>query len=188
MNREIMEILIGKYIDSEITPAEQRLLDKELQVNQEARQTLHQYKQLHDQVRAAMNSEINEHGKSCREIFDKAWEQRTVRRRRLIKGWGGLVRFTAGMAAGLALGLSGYFLLPKTLNNETVVKPTELVAENTPPKPPAEVKPIIHRKATRPRVLRNVDWYNFTDDAGDQWWVQGVRENAVSPAVYHGDL
>ena len=183
-----MEILIGKYIDSEITPAEQRLLDKELKVSHEAQQTLHQYKELHEQVQAAMNSEINERGKSCREIFDKAWEQRTARRRRGPRRWGSLVRFGLGLAAGLALGLSSYFLLPRDNSKEMGIKPTKLVAENITPKLAAEIKPLIHRKATRPKVLRNVDWYNFTDDAGDQWWVQGVRENAVSPAVYHGDL
>jgi hypothetical protein len=37
-------------------------------------------------------------------------------------------------------------------------------------------------------VMRNVDWYSFTDQTGNQWLVEGVREGAIQPAVYYGDL
>ena len=37
-------------------------------------------------------------------------------------------------------------------------------------------------------VFRNVDWYNFTDKEGNQWLIEGLRENIVRPASYSGDL
>ena len=35
---------------------------------------------------------------------------------------------------------------------------------------------------------RNVDWYRFTDEQGNQWMVEGLRENIVKPAVYQQGL
>ena len=40
MNEQMIELLIGKFIDSEITPAEQRLLDAELLRNPQTRRLL----------------------------------------------------------------------------------------------------------------------------------------------------
>jgi hypothetical protein len=41
---------------------------------------------------------------------------------------------------------------------------------------------------TEENVIRNVDWYSFTDESGDQWLVEGLRESIVRPAVYEEGL
>jgi hypothetical protein len=37
-------------------------------------------------------------------------------------------------------------------------------------------------------IFRNVDWYSFTDKQGNQWLIEGLREDVVRPAAYSGDL
>ena len=75
MNQEMLEILIGRYLDSEITPAEQRLLDAELQAGPEARQLLERWQQLHEQARQALNTQLTEQGASAEAIFSRALAQ-----------------------------------------------------------------------------------------------------------------
>jgi len=196
MNQEMLEILIGKYLDSEITPAEQWLLDAELSGNPESRRLLQQYQRLWDQTREAFDAGIVEAGQSAQEIFETAYAggvaEGTSRTARPL-GW---LRFAAGLAAGVMIGWGAYFILSDSSSSNT---------SNTydmPSRPPAviaerqnEDKPTIEFLKTEPRqtpsrlrVVRNVDWYNFTDESGDEWLVEGYRENTVSPAVYHGDL
>jgi hypothetical protein len=33
-----------------------------------------------------------------------------------------------------------------------------------------------------------VEWYGFTDRAGNQWLIEGFREGMAKPASYQGDL
>ena len=80
MNPEMTEILIGKHIDSEITPAEQRLLDIELKNNPEMRQMLSEMKKLHEQSQLAVNSKVVEKGKSAQAIFESAWQKHRLMR------------------------------------------------------------------------------------------------------------
>ena len=46
--------------------------------------------------------------------------------------------------------------------------------------------PDLPESSTTPakKVIRNVDLYNFTDEQGNQWMLEGLRENVVRPAVY----
>jgi hypothetical protein len=41
---------------------------------------------------------------------------------------------------------------------------------------------------TPDQVTRQVEWYGFTDPAGNQWLIEGYREGVVKPASYHGGL
>ena len=58
MNEQMLEILISKYIDSEITPAEQKMLDAELQNNPEAQETLKALEQLRDQAQQMLKEDV----------------------------------------------------------------------------------------------------------------------------------
>ena len=48
MKQEMLEILIGKYLDGEITPSEQQILQKELESNPQAKELLEQLQDLHE--------------------------------------------------------------------------------------------------------------------------------------------
>ena len=74
MNAQMLEILIGKYIDSEITPAEQQLLDHELAANPNAKILLDDYQQLDRLSRQAVDRQIAQSGRSFDIIFSSALE------------------------------------------------------------------------------------------------------------------
>ncbi|MBN1766221.1 MAG: hypothetical protein JW860_13255 [Sedimentisphaerales bacterium] len=206
MNEEMLEILIGKYLDSEITPAEQKLLDVQLTQNSQARQLLDDWQRVHEQSQEIIAGEIISMGKPPAEIFERAWQQ-AKRRKFALPVLGGWLRFVTGLAAGIILCISAYkYLLPAS---QPAVIPE--VVELSPPvtSEPEGIKiadlnetasvrpspiPVIVDRRPRvrelPHVTRNVDWYNFTDDHGDQWMVETLneRKSDVSTAAYHGDL
>ncbi|MHC4620721.1 MAG: anti-sigma factor family protein [Planctomycetota bacterium] len=189
MKQQTLEILIGKYLDSEITPAEQRLLETELRNNPQAKELLEQFQDLHERTREVLAAQCLEQGKTPDEIFERAWRRRTKTPLRRIVEARGLLRFAAGLAAGFVLGLALHFAL---------------IAGSS-PRPPAvapvptalgsddfangyrRTVPLILRDDPR-NVIRNVDYYGFTDKNGVRWLIEGYRENRVRPAVYDEGL
>lgn len=196
MNQEMLEILIGRFIDSEITPAEQRLLDAELQANPQARQLLEQWQQLHEQARQALNAEVTEQGASAEVIFNRALAQRqTDGLRKNLPWW----RAVVPLAAALLLGLGLYLMLPE--------KPVPEQAANAPDNPPSETvvadknenenmtQPENAKPSERivemippPRIGRGIDYYIYTDPSGAQWLLESPPQDQIRPAVYNGDL
>jgi hypothetical protein len=97
----------------------------------------------------------------------------------------GRLRFVAGLAAGFVLGLVLHFALVRGDASATApvgVGDVSVVDDTT-----GDVLGGGDVNYPRP-VMRNVDWYSFTDETGNQWLVEGVQEGSVQPAVYHGDL
>ena len=183
ITKQTLEILIGKYLDGEITPAEKDLLDAALQEDSQARELLEQLQQLNQNGRQVVASEIIESGKQADEIFEQAWQQAKHSKQRVVK-IGGFLRFAAGVAAGLIVGLTLHFTIlaepslrrrpipPDSIKVADVQSPTELMFPSD----------------TKENVIRNVDWYSFTDESGHQWLIEGLRESIVRPAVYQQGL
>ena len=189
MTEEILEILIGKYLDGEIAPSEQQMLEAALDGDSNARKLLEQLQDLHERSREVIASEVLQKGRAPEEIIERAWQHQTKHPlRRKIKA-GGWLRFASGLAAGLIIGLALHFTLlePSTLQVHAV--PPNAIARNADDQPDVQ-KPTplpLQLRDTR-NVTRNVDWYSFTDENGDQWLIEGFRENMVRPAVYHAGL
>lgn len=195
MNQEIIEILIGKHLDGEITPGEQRILDMELVRNPRARELLAELRELHERSSEMVASYVLAQGEAAADIFEQAWKQsqRPIRRaaRRV-----GYIRVAVGAAAGFAIGLAVQFAMPGASLPQTnpaasnlvamdVADPIELKAPGLPKAwPPAGEMPTDPAK----NPVRNVDLYNFTDKQGNQWLVEGLREDIAQPAAYYGDL
>jgi hypothetical protein len=98
---------------------------------------------------------------------------------------GGSLRFAAGLAAGLVIGLALHFtLLPRPAPQIPHIERVVAV--------PRTADDAVVRERTLPNrsenVTRNVDWYGFTDENGVRWLVEGYRENTVRPAVYETGL
>ncbi len=184
-----LEILIGKFLDGEITPAEQQWLDEELQRNDQARELLGQMKVLHECGRKAVRAEVLDRGKRPEEILERIWQRcEAVPRRRLAKADGHL-RFAAGVAAGFLLGLILHFVLVTNHTDTTMPpdQPSVAVEAGAPEAASPRDVQIVPVGYPRP-VMRSLDWYSFTDQNGQQWLVEGVREGIVQPAVHRGDL
>ncbi|NLH17325.1 MAG: hypothetical protein GX455_12165 [Phycisphaerae bacterium] len=184
MANEILDILMGKYLDGEITPEEQRLLDQSLAADESAREELNQYRRLHERLRLAVHPAL-EGGKPMEEIFEMAWQKaspmRRISNRFFRREW---IHSAAGLAAGLLLGfvLHGMIVAP---DNSVQPIPSPLAQNPTQSESftPAGAKP-----PTIPGEHRNVDWYTVTDPSGEQWLLEGYRRQHVLPAMYYGDL
>jgi len=142
-----LEVLIGKFLDGEISPSEQRFLDRALQRDGQARELLDQFRSLHECSREMIVTEVLDPGADSGDIFERAWQRNKKPSWRRIVIVDGHLRFAAGLAAGLILGVFLHFAL-----------------------------------------VWKVDWVSFTDDAGHQWLVEGIREGLARPAAYYGDL
>jgi len=189
MTQEMLEILIGKYLDGEIKPSEQQILQTELDCNPKAKELLEQLQDLHERSCEAVASEIIGRGKEAGEIFERAWQRQAANPLRRVLKMNGRLRFAAGLAAGLIIGLMLHFVLPLVSTTQSPDVPAKIVAQNTGNQMDAGQQtypqPLINPAGNS---LRNVDWYSFTDNQGNQWLVEGLRENTVKPAVYYGDL
>jgi anti-sigma factor RsiW len=197
MNQEMLEILIGKYLDGEITPSEQQILEAQLDRDPQAEELLRQFQSLHERCSEVVTSELLGRGKTPEEILTKAYqkhskstpEQQVPNSLRRIVKIGGYMRFATGVAAGLLIGLALHFVLLSNQTSQIEPTPSNIVAQNT----SDGTSPDLQRASQLPvrdagGVIRNVDWYNFTDEHGNQWLVEGLRENIVRPAVYDGQI
>ena len=189
MNLEMLEILIGKYLDGEITPSEQQILETELNKDPEAEELLRQFQDLHERSCEVLASELLGKGKTPEEIFAQAYRRQSKNPFQRIMKYRGIIRFAAGVAAGLIIGLSMHFVLPAATTSQNMPAPPNAVARTTDNGETPERQGLPPRP-TDPTgdVVRNVDWYNFTDEHGNQWLIEGLRENIVRPAVYDGRI
>lgn len=189
MTQEMLEILIGKYLDGEITPSEQRMLEAELERDTQAKELLRQLQRLHECSCEAVTSEIMEPGRTAEDVFEQAWRRQSRHLLPLTMRKSGVLRFAAGVAAGLFIGLALHFVLPSASKLQVDPVRPEAVAQNVDEQADAE-RPDLPTFVTNPadNVFRNVDWYNFTDKEGNQWLIEGLREDIVRPAAYSGDL
>ncbi|MHC4169259.1 MAG: anti-sigma factor family protein [Planctomycetota bacterium] len=112
MTQEALEIMIGKYLDGEITPSEQRLLEAELDRDPQSKELLGQLQEMHERCGEVVAAELLGRGESADEIFERAWRRQSGQPLRLMAKMRGHVRFAVGLAAGLVIGLALHFVLP----------------------------------------------------------------------------
>ena len=188
MTEEMLEILIGRYLDSEITPGEQRLLEGQLDENPQARQLLEQLQYLDRRAEAVVNAQVSEAGESVGAIFERAWQRRRPMAGAVAAGWTGWWRFAAGVAAGIVIGMGVFAFLSQRATDSSVPLRSMVAVEDadkaSPDMPVEAVVPAVFDGD----VIRTVDFYNFTDEAGGQWLVEGLREDRVRPVAYYKDL
>jgi anti-sigma factor RsiW len=183
-----LELLIGQFLDGELSPQQEEVLHEELQRNSEARERLEQLRRLRECSRDVVRSEIVS-AADAEGIFERAWQRsRKPSWRRIVRADGHL-RFAAGLAAGFILGLCLH-LVPvwQSRSPDDAAGPTEpsrSVARDGVRSDPA--RSLRSYDASR-RTTREVDWYVVTDGAGNRWLIEGVREGKVRPAAYHGEL
>ena len=101
----MLEILIGKFLDAEISPAEKQMLDSALERDPQAKELFNQLKELDELNQQAIASDVIEKGRSAEDIFEDAWhERKRIRLPYMIKAMASR-KFAAGIAAGLLLGI-----------------------------------------------------------------------------------
>jgi hypothetical protein len=202
MNDQMLELLIGKYLDSEITPAEQRLLDDHLSKDPAARQLLQEYSQLHDNTRQVLQSQVLDQGASAGEIISDALAERGGRRYVLKISARRYLQVATGLAAGLLLGFLIYGVWisgsstsretsdinpgPALVNNNLRVENSNKQPVNNNPDSPrkiVELNPLPQNK-----LSQGVDYFNYMDSSGTQYIVEAYRDNDLQAASYNGGL
>jgi len=190
-----LELVIGKFLDGEISPAEQRWLDEQLQCNERARERLEQLRTLNECSRQAVTADVLEQGRGPEEILQLTWQRHQRSRWRRVVRADGHLRFAAGLAAGFLLGLLLHFVLASGEMGPAEPRATGTTARDIVPS-----RDLVPTRVSGPglgqdarvnypgSVMRDVDWYSFTDRTGRQWLVEGVHEGSVRPAAYYGDL
>ena len=189
MNEEMIELLIGKFIDSEITPAEQRLLDAELLRNPKTRRLLEEFQMMGDQAKGILGQELGGHRDSVEEVFAAAIKSERVGR--VAKG--GFRGIAAGLAAAcLILGTGVYQLM---ISDRASVPQLGIVVER--PVGFDEGLGLVYNGDSQSRyrpaesVDRTVDWYTYTDADGVGWLMETYRHRRsrqVVPAAYREGL
>jgi anti-sigma factor RsiW len=187
LTEDKLEILIGKCLDGQATPIERHLVEKEMNQNPRAKELYEHWQTLNEWGRGLVVDKLTERGARPEEVFEQAWRRSGgVLRLRLARSQRH-VRFAVGVAAGFLLGV----LLHSTLvwtNGTTggTDSPRNVARESN-------VLPGGGQKVVNPSVIdaalsesRNVNYYTFTDAAGNRYLVQGVEEGKVRPAAYYG--
>ena len=189
MTQETLEILIGKYLDGEITPSEKQILQTELDSDPHAKELLEQLQALNERSCEVVATQIIGRGKEAEEIFEQAWQRQAANPLRRILKMDGRLRFAAGLAAGLVIGLLMHFIMPFSSTPKSPEVLANILAQSTDNQPISEQfnYPQAPMDSTGDSQ-RNVDWYSFTDKQGNQWLIEGLREDTVMPAAYYGDL
>jgi len=101
----MLEILIGKFLDAEISPVEKQMLDSALERDPQAKDLFNQLKELHELNQQAVSSDVIEKGRSAEDIFEDAWhERKRIRLPYMVRAMASR-KFAAGIAAGLLLGI-----------------------------------------------------------------------------------
>ncbi len=219
-----LEILIGKFLDGELSVQERSLLETELQRDRRAKELFEQMQVLHECSCGVVTHEVLRRGADPADVFERAWQQnkrsfwRGIARGGLQRHgwhWGAAadrhLRFAVGVAAGLLLGLVFRFVpvsLPQQ-NHPSFSSPTRSGAAGQPPVArdvpagtdgspgvvpvggPSNATPSawpVRPPGDLRQIQRVVDWYVYTDQAGNQWLIEGTREGMVRPAVYRDGL
>jgi anti-sigma factor RsiW len=188
MEPEIFEMLIGKYIDGEITDKEHQMLDEELERDFEAREFIKQLQELDKYSREAVGSEIFQNSREASDIFERAWQRRRHPVFRFLKPASGWFSFAAGLAAGLLIGIGLHFAfstkaVPPTGTRQQIATQGSKVPGDT---QATSITNLPNTSATK--ETRNIDWFSFTDKDGDEWIVEGLRKDILRPASYSKEL
>ena len=85
MTPKKLEILIGKYLDGQMTKSEQRLLKTALEEDSQAKELFEQLQDLHERSREVVASEILQKGRAAEEIFQSACGFR------IFTGWAAII-------------------------------------------------------------------------------------------------
>jgi len=185
MSEELTELLIGKFLDSEITPAEQQLLEIELRKNPHAQKLLDELKQFHELAARALDQELNESDTSCEEIFQRASKKVPDPKKQRILRFN-LWQKVASIAAMLMIGFVIYLVFsqnPNVLPPPTGIDPG---VTTLPPGPPREIAGI-QGDQPLPTGLGS-DFYYVKSPDGTEWLIQKTPQNQIRRASYNGEI
>jgi len=192
MNNDMIETLISKFIDSEITPAEQRLLDAELMSNPNARELLTRLQQLRVQTCQLLDEQLTGRGASAESLFQKACEQIDSPRQGQRFGLSRFAKLAISLAACLLVALTVWAIVSNQTPNDPTQQPEKIMTAKddtaTPESLEPRFKPRWVREITPTQRQRYMDWYIYTDPSGSQYLIESYRDHGVTTASANDGL
>jgi len=191
MNNDMVETLISKFIDSEITPAEQRLLDGELMSNPKARELLTRLQQLHDQTCQLLDDQLTGRGASAESLLQKAGEQIDSPRQSQRFGLSRFAKLALSLAACLLVALTVWAIVSVHTPNTPTPQPEKMTVDNDAAIPESlepRFKPRWLREITPTQRQCYMDWYTYTDPSGSQYLIESYRDRGVTTAAANDGL
>jgi len=196
MNEAALEILISKHLDGEITPAEERLLEAELERNPQVRRLLQELREVHELSQGALRGELVEAGRSPGEVFAAAAAQQGGRGgwRFRVGGLRGAAKFAVGAAAGFLVGWAAFAVFQRSSpapDPAPAGEGTSTLAERRDEQASFDAG---GGEQNRPRPLKAEPagvlpyYFSYGDPAGGEWLLEAYPGNEVQPAAYQGDL
>lgn len=182
IDHDTLEILISRRLDDEITPIEDQLLEETLAADPAAMTLFEQLGRLHRAGRCGMEQQLRQ-GQPAQTIVRAALRSRSgASTLATLRSWC-CSRFTTGLAAGVLIAVT----LQMALSRQPVDTTEPFASTGVETHAAPQTLPVT-RVNGNSRVQRNIDWYRFTDEEGNLWVVEGLREDKVRPAVYDEDL
>jgi hypothetical protein len=180
------ERLIHKCLDAENTPAEAKELADLLERDDEARVRYRELREVRQICADAVVSGILAPGRAPQDVIRAARQRAHVGT--ASPGWFQRAltsRFTSGLAAGLLLAT-----LLLTWFDQRRTPPTDLVSRDT--LSPNAVDPYPVRPAGPTITVgtggqQRLDLYEYTDEYGNHWLVEGMREDSVPADANRND-
>lgn len=186
MNNERLEILMGRFFDGEIEPSELRLLNAQLDSDPQSRRLFEEYQSLHKLAQTEI-APLAETGRSFESIFTAAWKTARRKERRIVRTPAGSLRFVSGMAAGVLIAvLIQVGMRPDRLSSESPAVGTNTQAAS-PVVNPDSISNRPTRSGTLP-VIKDVDYYYYVDESGQQWLIEGYRERIRPQLASYQDI
>ena len=183
-----LEVLINRYLDGEISAREMEDLRALLDGDGQAKDLFEQMQQLHSCCQDLIQTYVLQPGRPVEDLIANAWQGQGAH------VWVGRVkrvvfsRFVSGLAAGLLIGVFVHL----AITSQRPTGPTTAVFPGT--RVPNPVTETTGRMALSAEdlslqdTIRRVDYYTFTDNQGNHWWVEGLSEEPIQPAAYQGDF
>lgn len=186
MDNDRLEILMGKFFDGEIEPSEQRLLETQLGKDPQSRRLFEEFQSLHAMASAEIGP-LADAGKTFESVFAAAWKHSRRGQHRLVRAPLGVVRFVSGMAAGLLLAFLFQFSMQPDASPEPLATAGLTPPANTVSSGPDRVLTRASGDSAMP-MIKDVDYYYYTDETGRQWLIEGYRENIKTQLVSYQDM
>ena len=165
MKQKTLETLIGKYLDGQITPSEQHLLETALEEDSQAKEFFEQLQDLHQRTRQTVASNILECGKAPDDIFEQAWRQTEHSSHRIIKT-GVYLKFAAVAAAVIMMSVIGFWLERGITSKVYGMNDV----------------PVVLRKA---RTIHIRMWFNLREPSGPRLWLEPEARGRVDGLPDH---
>ncbi len=183
MNNEELDNWINLYLDNQLNQAQSELFEQTMADNSEIRQQYEQAMETDRILKKHLYQTKDDHDEHFRVILSQACDCLPDKVRP--ESSCGIIRFITGLAAGLLIGVSASFFyehfrsgIHKTnLSNQIV----DVKANSTFPTQ-KDVDPVPYTPSVSP-VVRDIDWYLYTDDEGGQWVFESIRENRLNSDI-----